>query len=241
MNKIFKFIRRLLSFFIFDKKLRHLFVDGLYKQCEIYINYKLHNNKKFDYNLSVVLIIKNAAQYMDEWICYHKIVGVDHFYIYDNESEDNLKEVLKPYIKKGVVTYTYWPGKKQQVTVYDHALNKYRNETKWMAFIDDDEFMVPVAGNTIPEVLSSLELQNGITMPWIMYGTSGHKKETKDFVISRFRKHGTDITNYKSIINPRLCEKLDVHAGIFINGFCYEENKLMKKMPIKALKAIKIL
>lgn len=44
--------------------------------------------------LAVCVIIKNEARYLAEWIVYHQLVGVDHFYIYDNNSEDDLAGVL---------------------------------------------------------------------------------------------------------------------------------------------------
>lgn len=69
----------------------------------------LHQKRNF--NLSFVAIIKNEAHYIKEWIEFHKLVGVDRFYIYDNESTDNVKDVLKEYIDKGEVVYTYFPGK----------------------------------------------------------------------------------------------------------------------------------
>ena len=54
----------------------------------------------FRYELAVVAILKNEAPYVREWVEYHLVAGVDHFYLYDNDSEDNLAEVLKPLIVK---------------------------------------------------------------------------------------------------------------------------------------------
>ena len=39
--------------------------------------------------LSFVAIVKNEAPYIVEWIEFHRLVGVDKFYIYDNESSEN--------------------------------------------------------------------------------------------------------------------------------------------------------
>ena len=40
--------------------------------------------------LSLTLIVKNEAFYIKEWIEFHRMIGVTHFYIYDNESSDDL-------------------------------------------------------------------------------------------------------------------------------------------------------
>ena len=53
----------------------------------------------FLYDLAVVAIMKNAGPYIKEWLDYHLLAGVEHFFIYDNDSLDNMKEVLQPYIE----------------------------------------------------------------------------------------------------------------------------------------------
>lgn len=56
------------------------------------------------YDLSIMAIVKNE-KYIQEWIEYHLLVGVQHFYIYDNESTDGLKDRIQKYIDDGIVTY----------------------------------------------------------------------------------------------------------------------------------------
>ena len=97
--------------------------------------------------LAFVLIAKNEAPYIEEWINFHHKQGVSHFIIYDNESTDNLHEVLKPYIASGIVTYHLLPGKIRQIDAYDIAINDYGRKFKYMGFIDADEFVF-VRNNT---------------------------------------------------------------------------------------------
>ena len=75
----------------------------------------------FLYDLAVVAIMKNEAPYVKEWLDYHLAAGVNHFYIYDNESPDNFKEVLQPYIDAGIVTYKFYPGAGRQIEAYTEA------------------------------------------------------------------------------------------------------------------------
>ena len=53
----------------------------------------------FMYNLAAVALVHNEAPYIAEWIDYHLLAGVDHFLIYDNDGNDNLKEILTHYIR----------------------------------------------------------------------------------------------------------------------------------------------
>src|SRR6187431_1294722 len=66
---------------------------------------RLFNKKAKNYKYTVCLcgIFKNEAKFLDEWIQFHLVVGIDHFYLYNNNSDDNYYEILKPYIEKGFV------------------------------------------------------------------------------------------------------------------------------------------
>lgn len=49
----------------------------------------------YKYKLSVCLCIKNEAKYIIDFIEHYIKQGVEHFYIIDNNSDDNLKEILE--------------------------------------------------------------------------------------------------------------------------------------------------
>lgn len=139
------------------------------------------------YNLSIGAIFKNEAPWFKEWIEYHKLVGVDHFYLYNNGSTDNYLEVLDPYIKSGSVTLVDWPDrdrekwgnevhmwvKTTQLSAYEDVLKvRALNETKWIALIDIDEFMVPIKAKSMTEVLNNHQEAPGISLLWHVFGTS---------------------------------------------------------------------
>ena len=119
--------------------------------------FNFKKEKAFEVNLSITAIIRNEAPYIKEWLEFHKLVGVERFYIYDNESTDNIKEVLQPYIEKGEVVYKYFPGEKMQFAAYNDSIKVNRYNTKYMAFIDLDEFIVPVEHNSILDFINDLQ------------------------------------------------------------------------------------
>ena len=55
--------------------------------------------------LSVACIIKNEGPYIREWIDFHIAAGVDRFFIFDNESDDDTYNTLMTYIDSGKVIY----------------------------------------------------------------------------------------------------------------------------------------
>ncbi len=145
--------------------------------CSIYANELekcIKESKK--YNLSICAVFKNEERYLREWIEYHRLIGVDHFYLYDNCSKDRSIDILIPYIREGLVTLIHWPDRIPEENVSEWALStqlpayenvaKYRglNATKWLAFIDVDEYLVPVEANTVLEILEKYENDPGLEL-----------------------------------------------------------------------------
>lgn len=97
----------------------------------------------FLHDLAVVTILKNEGPYLKEWLDYHLLAGVDHFYLYDNESTDNQTEVVKPYVEAGLVDYFSMPGESMQFAAYNDAIKRFKFHCRYMAFIDADEFVYP--------------------------------------------------------------------------------------------------
>ncbi|MDR0588541.1 MAG: glycosyltransferase family 92 protein [Burkholderiales bacterium] len=177
------------------------------------------NARVFPHRLVVVAIIKNEGRYLQEWLEYHKLVGVEAFYLYDNDSTDHTQALLAPYIAQGEVVYTAWTGQRQQNNVYHDALLKLRLVSRWVAYIDADEFIVPIAKPTVPEILEDYQNEVGLSMHWMMYGDNGHTTSSDDLVIERFTAHAPapDIW-MKSIINPRAAFTMEAHHGCFIGN-----------------------
>ena len=115
----------------------------------------------FQYKLSICAVTQDEGRWLKEWIEYHLLVGVEHFWIYDNNSKDNSVEILKPYVEKGIVELFDWPFPTHnhkayldmQYGAYNDVLNYAKGRTEWLALIDIDEFIVPVQEKTIPETL----------------------------------------------------------------------------------------
>ena len=165
------------------------------------------NNQLPENYLAVVVIAKNEGPYFKEWLDWHISLGVEKFYVYDNESTDETVEVLRPYIEKGIVDYTYFPGYRQQLAAYDDCLKKHRYDTRWLAVIDMDEFIVPRKHHSIPEYLKDKEDFPVVEINWLCYGSSGLKQHTPGGMMQRFKRHSRGdhpLNNHvKSIFNPR--------------------------------------
>ena len=174
----------------------------------------------FLYDLAFVAIMKGEEPYVKEWLDYHLLTGVDHFYIYDNESTPEFKKILQPYIDAGIVTYTLFPGKNRLMEAYNDAVKRFKFECRYMAFVDGDEFVLPKSKPTITEivVLSGNTRAAGLAIDWIFYGSNG--QEEADYthgVLERFTRRASNVDRQvKSVTNPRKVDFLNIaHFAYF--------------------------
>ncbi len=158
-------LKRYIKFILFP--INHIF-------CTILIHiFGRRTDLKKKYYISVCAIFKNEAKFIKEWIEYNKIVGVEHFYLYNNFSTDNYKDVLSSYIDDGTVTIIEWPKEQGQVSAYVDCMSEYSHESSWIAFLDLDEYIVPINEVHIGRWLKPFEKYPAIHIYWKMFGTSG--------------------------------------------------------------------
>ena len=130
------------------------------------------------YHLSICAIFQNEAKWLPEWIEFHLKQGVEHFYLFDNLSTDSPHHALGPYGDK--VTLLSWPYYSNNVREWNSIQNDaynffvawYKGETKWVAFLDSDEFLFCPNRQNLNDFLREYQEFDAIGVNWILYGTS---------------------------------------------------------------------
>ena len=102
--------------------------------------------------LSACAIYRNEAPYLREWIDFHRLVGVERFFLYDNGSDDEHRDVLARY-RGDLVVVREWDQSPGQLAAYEHCLAEHGSESRWIAFIDVDEFLFSPAGDSVADAL----------------------------------------------------------------------------------------
>lgn len=189
----------------------------------------------YQYNVSICAIFQNEGPNLKEWIDYHRGVGVDHFYLYNNTSTDNYKEVLKPYVDRGIVEIINWPNKTPHISwnygcqssAYADVLIRCIFRTKWLCIIDLDEFLVPMHYKSLAKELKHYpEECVAIYANWITFGTSYVWLKPGEPMLPRLTlrtpiehpnsHHG------KTIVRPEFARGcVDPHFVVLYDGFKY--------------------
>lgn len=153
-------------------------IFGTYPSSKSSLTSKEKINSDYKYYISVCTLFKDEAPYLKEWIEYHKLIGVEHFRLYNNDSVDNYLEVLEPYIKSGEVVLVDWPGghgdwvSKVQGPGFLDAVSHLTGISRWLAIIDVDEFILPTEANDLVSFLQDYESYPAVVINWLNYGTS---------------------------------------------------------------------
>ena len=111
-------------------------------------------------NIAVVAIAKNEELYIEEWFNAYRKIGVNHFYIFDNNDEGNtaLAELVKlnQYTDVSLIDVRGPEKLKKygyQFGCYKMAYDQLSKDYDYMGFFDIDEFLY-LNDKTIPDWLA---------------------------------------------------------------------------------------
>lgn len=172
--------------------------------------------------IAICACIKDEGLDLKEWLDYHISIGVNTFYIYDNGSVDNTKEIISKYNN---INYFYEPGPMIQPKAYNHCLQIAQED--WVGFIDADEFIVPIQ-KPLPQILKDFDNYAGLAINWVIYGSSGHKKRPagniKDNYLYRSEYSYGNNGHVKCFVKPKLIERPTTS-----HSFSCKENQIVNE------------
>jgi hypothetical protein len=64
--------------------------------------------------------------YLHEWIEFHRLVGVERFFLYNNGDREAQRELMEPYVEEGIVVLHDWPGVGVQFEAMEQLLDEVR-------------------------------------------------------------------------------------------------------------------
>jgi|HubBroStandDraft_1064217.scaffolds.fasta_scaffold55935_1 hypothetical protein len=178
--------------------------------------------------LAVCAIIRNEAPYLREWIEFHRIVGVERFFLYEHGSNDDWRSILGAYVAAGIVEVQVatWPTTPLcQVQAYQHFIRIHSGENMLVAFIGCDEFLFSPCFETIQAGLAQLpvDVWGAVGVNRMCFGSSGQENKTEGLVIERFTFRPADCfrlnREIKSIVRMDRVESANSGAyGFCVNG-----------------------
>ena len=138
----------------------------------------------------LVAILKDEDRFVEEWVAYHRLLGVDHFYLYDNDPRQPLSDILT--LHRDYVTVRTWlidhddhryPGRTKQLKAYIHCLGHDAARYDWVTFIDCDEFIALEEHRDLKAFLGEFKGSDSIALNWHVFGHNGYYEDPPGLVI----------------------------------------------------------
>ncbi|KAJ9518800.1 hypothetical protein QJQ45_026089, partial [Haematococcus lacustris] len=173
---------------------------------------------------AICVVAKDENMYVREWLTYHRCLGVDKVYLYDHSSTLPLRQGIEDLIASGYVQYIPFTGSHVRYThgfssdlqrfqttiqgqVYKDCLAQFSGRHTFMGFIDVDEFVAfHEPGLTdINSLLRRYEAYGGLSLYWVLLGSSGHLQPPAAGVVASYRqclprRHKAN-TQFKTFVN----------------------------------------
>lgn len=171
--------------------------------------------------VEVLLFCRDENQYLEEWIEYHKSIGIDKFTIGDNNSKIPITDTIK---ELGIanVEVIRWEGDEigGQMRFYEYCCKKSTSD--YCLIIDTDEFcMLSKEYGNIKELIERLTNSygkfDGLGISWRFYGKTEPYFENRQSMEDYTQYHQN--RHLKSLINPKALSFMgDPHKGILKQG-----------------------
>ena len=148
--------------------------------------------------------IRDEARYLDEWLQYYLAAGICHIFFYEKLSQDNYREVLRPYIERGLVTLLEdWRNVPVSPTAEQDCILRSVGRFEWVGFIDADEFVVIRDHRSIGEFLAGFRTHVAVALHWYMFGSNGHAARPSGPVIAEYTRRAAKPNRHvKCFVRP---------------------------------------
>ncbi|XP_010441230.1 PREDICTED: glycosyltransferase family 92 protein RCOM_0530710-like isoform X2 [Camelina sativa] len=159
----------------------------------------------------VCTMTRNAANVLREWVMYHGKIGVQRWFIYDNNSDDDIVSEIKNLENHGYnVSRHFWPWIKTQEAGFANCAIRAKRDCDWVAFIDVDEFFYIPSGQTLTDVIRNHTIAPSLSIgeigeirtPCHSFGPSGLRDRPREGVTTAYTCRMTLPERHKSIIRP---------------------------------------
>ncbi|GMH25709.1 hypothetical protein Nepgr_027552 [Nepenthes gracilis] len=164
------------------------------------------NGEEKLHEMCVCTMLRNQARFLQEWIMYHAKIGVQRWFLYDNNSDDDIKRVIKMlnYLNYNVTRHL-WPWIKSQEAGFAHCALRARGHCKWVGFIDVDEFFHSPLDLSLGDVVRGQSKVGNVGEVRIFcynFGPSGLKKVPRKGVTVGYTCRTRAHERHKSIVRP---------------------------------------
>jgi len=179
--------------------------------------------------IALCAILKNEADYVEEWLAFHILQGVSRVILYDNNSSDDTCPRARAFAKRIDVRIVPWPDSRdgfdltQRLAYYDGS-RRLAGIADYVGFLDLDEFLFTGDGRTLGQALAPFPSHvSAIAVNQRVFASAAERAATGGLVTSRFTlAAASDHPEghwFKTVARPERIVGFDtVHSVVLTHG-----------------------
>jgi hypothetical protein len=187
------------------------------------------------YSFCVCAVFKNESHILEEWLLHYIYHGIEHFYLVNDNSNDNFTNIIDKYSKYITLfnndIQTTNVGR--QILIYEKYFRPILNQSKWFAILDLDEFLYSPIDMNLSNVFNKYNHFSQLRVNWLHFGSSEHLYQPQSVVEGFMKRAIIDDSkpyfSYKTIFKGDSLIKFNIHTHnvtgkeIYLK---YEENNI---------------
>ncbi|POY75527.1 hypothetical protein BMF94_1430 [Rhodotorula taiwanensis] len=187
------------------------------------------------YRMLVGTMQRNEGKSIVEWLLYHIYLGIDHFIVYDHNSDDDTLERLLPFVELGWVTVVPHNEESRwaQPIAFEHFRDGWKDQTKWLFFFDNDEFISRNVSASASGISDTPDFVNwfderysahgGVAFGRLSFTTNGHYEPPHTGVLEAYTEARAVDRNFRA---PKIASQArfmqkgggDIHKQVYTGG-----------------------
>ncbi len=141
--------------------------------------------------LAICTIQRDRGPWLREWFAFHYLVGVRKFYFFAHKCTDDTAGQIAELQQHFDISAFQMADDvaTPQLAAYQYTYENFSHEFDWVGFVDGDEFLFPVEGGDIRDVLEDYSYRklSALAVYWACFGSSGHITEPAGLITENFR------------------------------------------------------
>lgn len=181
-------------------------------------------------NLTLGAIVRDKEDYIQEWLAFHKVVGFGRFVIALHQCSDRTEEKINqlPFRQDIHIHHVTNGERLAQMGAYQWILDHYGKSTRWLAFLDSDEFLYGVKENNLNFLLEHFDDFGGLIAHWKWFGANNHVVKPKGLIIENYTRRANDDYPYargiKTIFKPACLDEMISSHRFYTTPECVRED-----------------
>ena len=183
--------------------------------------------------LASVTLFRHEDAYLEEWLHWNLMQGVDFFYLYANGGYMNsTRTILQPFVDLGMMQVIEWDDDKlltipvekrrtrwneyNKISVQGAAMidatKRFAKLTKWFMKIDVDEYVyatsesqTPIPGVTLRTMLKASNGWN-LICPRVKFGPNYHETKPSGLVLESYTRSAAHVDGSKGIVRTDMID-----------------------------------